>query len=190
MSRPQFILVGGPNGAGKSTLSNSIRKRVPNVQVIDPDVIAKDLTGSFATVDQVQLTAGKKALDLVKNYVNQGQPFLIESTISGSTYPKYAAQAKLKGFRTTFIYVALRSAELSYQRVSKRVALGGHPIPFDDIRRRFPRSLNNLGSHIKAFESAHILDNSDHYQWLCDYRNGVLHKVSPQLPVWIKQYLP
>ncbi len=43
MSRPPFVLVAGPNGAGKSTLTLSIKHRFPNIEVIDPDVIAKDI---------------------------------------------------------------------------------------------------------------------------------------------------
>lgn len=156
MSRPQFFLVAGPNGAGKSTLTLTIRKRYPSVQVIDPDANARDLSGSFATVDQEQL----------------------------------AAQAKASGFRTTFIYVGLSSAELSAERVGRRVGLGGHAIPLDDVARRYPRSLNNLKAHIQSFESAHIYDNSVRYQWVCDYRDGLIHKVSRQMPEWIRPYLP
>lgn len=190
MSRPQFFLVAGPNGAGKSTLTLTIRKRYPNVQVIDPDAIAKELTGSFATVDQEQLAAGKRALETVKRHLRDGQAFLVESTISGTTYLKFAAQARANGFRTTFIYVGLSSAELSAERVARRVGLGGHAIPPDDVARRYPRSLNNLKAHIKAFESAHIYDNSARYQWVCDYRDGLVHKVSREMPEWIKPYLP
>ncbi|MGF1461892.1 MAG: AAA family ATPase [Maricaulaceae bacterium] len=190
MSRPQFWLVAGPNGAGKSTMSATIKKRFPAVQVIDPDYIAEEMTGSFSSVDQEQLAAGKRALSLVKQYIDEGKSFIVESTISGTTYLKFANQARADGFRTTFIYVGLDSAQLSGERVSKRVGLGGHAIPTNDIARRYPRSLANLKAHIKAFESAHIYDNSQRYQWVADYRNGMIHKASQAMPQWIKQYLP
>lgn len=192
MSRPQFLLVGGPNGAGKSTLTASIRKRLSSVQIIDPDFIAKEITGSFAAVDQEQIAAGKKALLMVKRCIDDGRSFIVESTISGSTYIKYAKQAAQDGFRTTFIYVALNSPELSAARVAKRIGLGGHAVPREDIVRRYPRSLANLKVHIKTFESAHILDNSheEGYQLICDYRNGMIHKASKFIPEWIRAYLP
>lgn len=148
------------------------------------------MTGSFTTVDQEQVSAGRKTLEMVKRCIHSQQSFLVESTISGSTYHKIASLAKENGLRTTFIYVALSSAELSAQRVAKRVSLGGHTIPRDDVMRRYPRSLSNLKTYIKAFESAHIYDNSVRYQWICDYRNGFLHKASRQMPDWIKHYLP
>lgn len=190
MSRPQFWLVAGPNGAGKSTMSATIKRRFPSVQVVDPDYIAKDMTGSFSSVDQEQLAAGKRALSLVKQYIEEGKSFIVESTISGNTYLKYAKKARDDGFRTTFIYVGLNSAQLSAERVSKRVGLGGHAIPSNDIARRYPRSLANLKAHIKTFESAHIYDNSQRYHWVADYRDGMIHKTPQTVPQWIRQHLP
>ncbi|GAB2194176.1 hypothetical protein MAH2_20710 [Sessilibacter sp. MAH2] len=64
-------------------------------------------------------------MSLVKQYINDGKSFIVESTISGITYLKYAKQAKADGFRTTFIYVSLAGAQLSEERVSKRRRLGG-----------------------------------------------------------------
>ena len=190
MSRPQFWLVAGPNGAGKSTMSATIKKRFPSVQIIDPDYIAKDMTGSFSSVDQERIPAGRQTLLLVKQHIEEGKSFVVESTISGSSYIKYAKQARNVGFRTTLVYVGISSAKLSASRVSKRVSLGGHAIPTSDIERRHPRSLGNLEAHIKAFESAHIYDNSKRYQWVADYREGIIHKTSQTAPQWIKQYLP
>ncbi|WP_444944309.1 zeta toxin family protein [Microbulbifer sp. ZKSA006] len=190
MSRPQFFLIAGPNGAGKSTMSAAIKRRFPSVQVIDPDAIAKDMTGSFATVDLKQVSAGRKALGLVKNCIDKGQSFIAESTISGSTYIRYANKARQNGFRTTFIYVGLNSPNLSTERIAKRIDLGGHAIPANDIARRYSRSVANLKAHIQLFASTHIYDNSQGYQWACDYRDGVVHEVSPSVPSWIQSYLP
>ena len=186
MSRPQFVLVAGPNGANKSTLSQSILGRFPQVQVIDPDAIAKGITGSFATVDQEQLSAGKKTLQLVQEKIDRKQSFLVESTISGQTYLRYVDRAREAGFRTVFIYVGLSSMDLSAERVAKRVALGGHRISGADIKRRYPRSLKNLKSFIKLFESSHIYDNSDNYKWMANFRDGTLRNISPSVPSWLK----
>lgn len=189
MSRPQFVLVAGPNGGGKSTLTQSIKHRFPNIEVIDPDAIAKNITGSFATVDQEQLSAGKKTLELVKKYIDSQQSLMVESTISGSTYLKYARMANEAGFRTVFIYVSLSSANMSAERVAKRVGMGGHSIPLDDVRRRYPRSMSNIKAHIKEFESAHIYDNSDNYRWIAAFRSGLVHKVAPDIPSWLSPYI-
>lgn len=190
MARPQFFLVAGPNGGGKSTLTFSIRKRFPEVEVIDPDEIAKGITGSFGTVEQAQVAAGKLSIKSVREHIENRSSFLVESTISGSTYLKYAIKAKEAGFRTTFIYIGLESPALSSTRVSERVRLGGHDIPSADLQRRYYRSLENIKSFIKIFESAHIYDNSEHYRWVAGYRNGMIHNVSSNVPRWMLTYLP
>ena len=77
--------------------------------MIDPDAIAKDMTGSFSTVDQEQFAAGKKTLELVNRYIQENQGFVVESTVSGLTYLKYVKMAEDAGFRTVFIYLALRA---------------------------------------------------------------------------------
>lgn len=191
MSRPQFVLVAGPNGAGKSTLTRSIRRRFPNLEVIDPDAIARGLTGSYANVDQEQLAAGRRAVAMVRQCIDDQRAFLAESTISGtgSTYLRYVQAARDAGFRTVFIYIALESAELSAQRVAQRVALGGHAIPADHIRRRYDRSMANIKPHIQAFESAHIYDNTDHYKWVAAFREGNIHRVDSNVPAWLRSHI-
>jgi len=91
---------------------------------------------------------------------------MVESTISGLTYLKYANMAKEAGFRTVFIYVALNNADMSAQRIEKRVGLGGHAIPLRMLSVATLWSMNNIKVFINAFESAHIYDNSEHYKWV------------------------
>jgi len=189
LPRPVFVLVAGVNGAGKSTLTRSIKHRFFNIEVIDPDAIAKNMTGSFSTISQAQMTAGRKTIELLKQHIQDKQSLMVESTISGTTYLKYAEMAKEAGYRTVFIYVALDSAESSAERVAKRVRLGGHPIPLDHVQRRYPKSMNNIKSFISVFESAHIYNNSDHYQWIAGFRNGIIHNSIPNIPDWLKRFI-
>lgn len=189
MSRPQFVLVAGPNGAGKTTLTLSIKHRYSHIEVIDPDIIAKDITGSFATISQGKFSAGRKTIELVNKHIVDKQSFMVESTISGKAYLKYAELAKSAGFRTVFIYVALSSPEISVERVAKRVSLGGHDIPIEDIHRRYPKSMSNIKEFINSFDSAHIYDNTDHYDWMASFRKGLAHRVSPNIPDWLKRYI-
>lgn len=189
MARPQFILIAGPNGAGKSTYTRHMKRHLPSIQVIDPDAIAKDMTGSYATVDQEQMAAGKRAISLVRSHIDNDRPFLVESTISGRSYLRYAQLAREAGFRTIFIYIALRSPELSAQRVAQRVSSGGHSIPVEDIKRRYPKSVSNIKAHINAFENAYIYDNSDEYSSVASYRHGLLHR-SSNIPSWLARHLP
>ncbi len=193
MPRPHFILVAGPNGAGKSTYTETVRRRWPATLVIDPDAIAKQMTGSFALVDQEQASAGRKAIELVRNCIETGESFSVESTISGRLYLRYAREATQAGFRTVLIYIGLSSPELSAERVANRVSVGGHNIPAADIIRRYPKSMANVVPHIRAFENAYIYDNSHSsdqgYQWVASYRHGLLHKKANQVPGWLANAL-
>lgn len=67
---------------------------------------------------------------------------------------------------------------------------GGHAIPPEHIRRRYPSSMANIKAYIQAFESAHIYDNSDHYKWVAGFRDGTLHRMDPNIPAWLRAYIP
>ncbi len=98
-------------------------------------------------------------------------------------------QAKQAGFRTVLLYIGLETPELSAERVAARVDKGGHPIPLKDIVRRHPKSLANASVHIKAFDVAHVYDNSDRRIWVAGFRNGLLTKKAAMIPKWIAQSL-
>ncbi len=188
MSRPQMFLVAGVNGSGKSTFTKTIVKSFADVTVIDPDAIARSITGSFATIDAASLAAGKRALLAVQQCIERNQSFIVESTLSGAVYRRYLQQAKDAGFRTVLIYIALSSADLSAARVQNRVAEGGHNIPDDDIRRRYLRSFHNLKPHLRICDLAYIYDNSDHYRRVASFRNGLIHR-QDNIPAWLAPFL-
>ena len=51
--------------------------------------------------------------------------------------------------------------EQNIARVRQRVALGGHDVPEDIIRRRYYRSLSNVDSVCKKSDEWKIYDNSN-----------------------------
>ncbi len=183
-----MFLVAGVNGAGKSTFTKILTKKYPLLKVIDPDAIANSITGSYQTIDAEQLAAGKAAIAQVRLYIQQQNSFIVESTISGRIYLNYLKQAKEAGFKTILIYVALSSAELSAERVNARIADGGHSIPIEDIKRRYPRSFENLHTHIQACDLTYIYDNSEYYKSIAAYRDGILHR-NLMIPGWLQPYL-
>jgi predicted ABC-type ATPase len=52
------------------------------------------------------------------------------------------------------VYLRLASSELACQRVAARVKQGGHPVPPQDIKRRFERSWHNFASLYKPLADA------------------------------------
>ena len=188
MSRPQMFLIAGVNGSGKSTFTKTVIRKHPTLKIIDPDAIAKSITGSFATIDAEQVSAGKSALLTVQQCIQRKQSFIVESTISGRVYLRYLKQAKDNGFKTILIYVALESAEMSAARVAARVSHGGHNIPVADIKRRYPKSFENLKPHLQLCDLAYIYDNSTEYNLVAAYRDGLIHR-QKDLPSFLRKYL-
>lgn len=188
MSRPLMFLIAGVNGSGKSTFTKTVLRKYSTLKVIDPDEIAKNITGSYTTVDAEQVSAGKTALLTVQQCIQKKQSFIVESTISGRVYLRYLKLAKDNGFKTILVYVALRSAELSAERVAIRVSKGGHNIPVDDIKRRYPKSFQNLKAHLQLSELGYIYDNSEDYSLVAKYRGGLVHRIN-HIPTFLKRYI-
>ena len=91
-----------------------------------------------------------------------GNDTLRKFSFPGETVKK-AAQ---KGFEIILFYVCLESAELAYERVLRRVQIGGHGVPKDVVEKRFKRSLSNLKA-IKdsgLIDTVYIYDNSTEFQ--------------------------
>ena len=144
MSRPQMFLIAGVNGSGKTSFTRNITRKHPTLKVIDPDAIAKGMTGSFSTIDAEAVGAGKVALMTVQQCISNKQSFVVESTISGRVYLRYLEMAKKAGFKTILVYVALESVVMSAERVRSRVSRGGHNIPVDDIKRRYTPKVSRI----------------------------------------------
>ena len=70
--------------------------------------------------------------------------FAFESTLSSRTFAIFLRTLKALGYSVAIYYFSLANAQLAIRRVKLRVALGGHDVPSDVVRRRFGRSLNNF----------------------------------------------
>ena len=59
-----------------------------------------------------------------------------------------------------FFWKMAYPSDLAWARVASRAARGGHSVPYEDVIRRFVRSLENLPKAIALADKATILDNS------------------------------
>jgi predicted ABC-type ATPase len=73
-----------------------------------------------------------------------GADFAFESTLSSRTFAPFLRRLKALGYAVVIYYFSLSNAQLAIRRVKLRVALGGHHVPADVVRRRFGRSLRNF----------------------------------------------
>jgi predicted ABC-type ATPase len=184
LSAPVLTIVAGSNGSGKSTLTASARETFQQAPVLDPDAIIKSLQ---ETIDpnHSDIEAGKMVLLLAEEFIANRQSFTVETTLSGSTYLRMASRAKAAGFKIMVVFVATASVEINIERVKARVEKGGHDVPEEVQRRRYPRTLKNIKKLLSEADFAVLLDNSNEsgYVLVAFGNKGELHWNEP-VPQW------
>ena len=83
-------------------------------------------------------------LEMIDACVHRGENFAFETTLSGRGYACLIPRWQELGFWVKLYYLPLPSPETAIERVRQRVALGGHNVPDDIIRRRFYAGWHNF----------------------------------------------
>ena len=156
---PRVVIFTGPNGAGKSTHADAIVAALGVSTFVNADYIARGLSGRNA--DAVAMQAGRIMLTRLKELAVAGRDFAFESTLSSRSFAPFLRQLKARGYQVAIYYFSLTSASLAVRRVKLRVAMGGHDVPEDTVRRRFGRSLLNFHSLYSPLADRWVMfDNS------------------------------
>ena len=162
-----LYLIGGPNGSGKTTLAREIIGENPGIKFLNTDDVQRENN----VRPQV---AGRIVLQKMKELFSTHDSFIFETTLSGNN--NYIKQARENGYQIIFVYVLLASLEQNIARVKQRVALGGHDVPEDVIRRRYYRSMANIDSVVQQVDQWKIYYNGeDKYELIAD---GVGDKIN------------
>ena len=139
----RIIIIAGPNGAGKTTLARELLPNEANILTfINADLIAAGLDP--LQPERAAFRAGRMMLEMIDACVRRGESFAFETTLSGRGYARMIPRWQERGYWVKLYYLPLPSPETAIERVRQRVAMGGHHIPDDIIRRRFHASWHNL----------------------------------------------
>lgn len=184
MSAPVFTILAGSNGCGKSTLTAYGRSKFQDAAVLDPDAIARSIQDTMPS-ENSDLEAGRRVLLRAEELIATRQSFTVETTLSGSTYLRMAVRAKEAGFNLMVLFVGTASVEINMERVRARVKKGGHDVPEEDQRRRYPRTLLNMKKLLPIADFAVFLDNSgpDGHHVVGSGQGGTMHWIEP-VPGW------
>ena len=140
---PIVVMLAGPNGAGKSSIAPGVlANALKVVDYVNADVIARGISGF--NPDGAALSAGRVMLERLDELASERRSFAFETTGASRSFASKIQAWRKSGYLFLLTYVWVESAEVSAQRVKKRVVLGGHDIPDETIRRRYPRSLVNF----------------------------------------------
>ena len=74
---------------------------------------------------------------------------ILETTLATRSHAVRIRKWRASGYRVELVYLRLPSVEHSIARVQRRVSQGGHGIPEESLRRRFPLSLEYLDTVYK-----------------------------------------
>lgn len=117
------------------------------------------------------------------------QSLTFETVMSHPSKLEFLRQAKANGYRTYLYYVATDDWHINIDRVSARVAKGGHHVSHDKIIDRYTRSLGLLYEAVRLVDRAYIFDNSLEPQLIVRITAGeeVEYAVT-SLPDWVYQH--
>ena len=125
--------------------------RFGGLEVIDPDAIAREMSAG---------KAAREALRRRGRALGESRSYAVETTLSGTGIFRLMEAVRNKDYRIALHYVSLGSPDHARDRIRNRVAMGGHDIPEEDVRRRFLRSHSNLPTAIKLADEVVLYDNS------------------------------
>lgn len=184
MTQPIITILAGSNGSGKSTLTAYAREEFQIAPVLDPDAIARSIRDTLPAVNS-NIEAGKRVLSRAEGLIHARESFTVETTLSGNTYLRMASEAKALGYLITLLFVGTTSVEINIERVKARVLKGGHDVPEEDQRRRFPRTLANLRKLLPLADFVVLIDNSSEtgYEVVAFGHRTYMHW-KPPVPSW------
>ena len=158
-ARPSVVILAGPNGAGKSTIAPTLLKTTLGVtEFVNADAIASGLS-AFNT-EGAAIAAGRVMLRRLKELAGQHVSFAFETTLASRSFAHWLVELKRDGYSVHVMFLWLPSADLAIQRVADRVAMGGHSVPEDVIRRRYRTGLRNFFEVYLPLADTWILFNS------------------------------
>jgi predicted ABC-type ATPase len=185
--RPIIVAIAGPNGAGKTTFFHT-HLGLAGLRFVNADVLAAELATE-------PYEAARLATALRGELVARGESFAFETVLSDPVGEKVAflEEAARDGYVVALCYIGLSSPDQSVERVAMRVSQGGHDVPDDKLRTRFPRTLHNLQAAIVRLPHVLIYDNSDlniPYRSVAEFDHGQLRHLQQPIPEWLRPLVP
>jgi len=192
-----MILLAGINGAGKTTfyytkIKPFLESKGLEVPFVNADEIEK---ANFPDeVGQHSYTAARQAAKLRDHYFEIGQSFVTETVFSHQSKIDLIGQAQKKGFEVVLNHVHIDHFDKAIKRVQTRIDIGGHAVPEQKIKERFPRTVKNLQASVTKADRAYVWDNNHKagpetpmHRFVMSMHNGKVNKISKPVPDWVKQ---
>lgn len=171
---PLLHLLAGPNGSGKTTFYEHVLRPVTGLPFVNADVIAREL---WPGADRdYSYEAAKIAEERREALIVSGQSFIAETVFSHVSKLELIGRAQRAGF-LVIVHIILVPLPLSMRRVEARVRHGGHAVPLDKQRERFPRLWPLVAQALRLSNEGFAYDNTSAqspYRVVAHFENGKL----------------
>lgn len=180
---PLLHVLAGPNGSGKTTFYEHVLKPVTGLPFVNADLIARE---QWPDSDQDHsYEAARIAADRREAMIGRGESFIAETVFSHPSKLDLISRAQQAGFLVV-VHIILAPLPLSMRRVEARVRHGGHAVPLDKQRERYPRVWPLVAQALQLADEGYAYDNTSAqrpYRIVAHLERGKL--VGPaKWPVW------
>jgi predicted ABC-type ATPase len=189
VTAPLLHVLAGPNGAGKSTFYERFVEPALGMPFINADVIAAELWPDGP--ERHAYDAAAEATRRRDAALADRRSFVTETVLSHTSKLELLRRARSVGYQVWLTFIGIDSPDLSAARVAQRVRSGGHSVPMDKLRRRWPRTMAHLPKALAIAHKGWVLDNSGDrpYRLLIRVEGGrIVHAAAP-LPAWAQSVL-
>ena len=179
--RPILVALAGPNGAGKTTFYHA-HLNASGLRFINADVLSREQ-------DLEPYKAANVAEALRVELIRRRESFIFETVFSDPVGNKveFLKSASSSGYTVVVCFIGLAGPDLCEERVAMRVSQGGHDVPHEKLKSRFPRILANLRAAIRELPIVLVYDNSDlrhPFRRIAVFENGRLISQATMPPQW------
>ena len=185
--RPIVVALAGQNGAGKTTFYKAYLK-ASGLRFVNADEIARDLRADA-------YAAARMADTLRRELLAEHESFIFETVFSDPVGDKIAflKEAERSGYTVVLFFIGAKGPEISDERVAMRVLKGGHDVPADKLKERYPRVMKNLQRALLEISNVRVYDNSDlrdPYRLVATRENAQNIELLGETPEWLRLLLP
>ena len=143
-------------------------------------------TGPTAPRAQAAEIAGH----LRQSLVEQRTSFVFETVLPNPVgdKPAFLRRAETQGYTVVLCFIGLEGPRLSEERVAMRVLQGGHDVPTEKLRARYPRITRNLSMAIQDLPHVLVFDNSDlrrPFRKVAEFQQGRVTEKHAPWPRWL-----
>lgn len=177
-----FTVIAGINGAGKTSLYRVLKETEDLGQRVNIDELALE-KGDWRD-PRAQIYAGRTAMTMISQYINDGVSFHLETTLPGAAIIRQINEAKAHGFTITLYFVGVDSVRVALDRVHLRMANGGHGIADEFIIKRFNQLNTNLRKILPLCDNAILFDNTSKFRQIAILEDKRLIDCDSGLPYW------